>query len=153
MKLKDLFYNQILPPSRLLNRKQNFIGREEYLEQIETSFNKENKQIVILSSFPGAGKSSIANEMGHRLNDNSLNQLVYWMRSDDNNLEYEFRQFAFNLKAITEDDKVKMTIEDVINQIGFRLRLNHMSENFLFILDNCDSIVNTKKFLDIILND
>ena len=49
---------------------------------------------------PGTGKSSIANEIGHRLNDRSLNQFVYLMRSDDNNLEQEFRKFAFDLKAI-----------------------------------------------------
>jgi hypothetical protein len=35
----------------------------------------------------GIGKLSIANEFGHRFNDNSLNQFVYWMRSDENNLE------------------------------------------------------------------
>lgn len=104
-----------------------------------------------MSSFAGSGKSSIANEIGHRLNDASLCQLVYWMKSD--NLDEEFRQFALDLKAINQDEKLKKPTNFIIKQIAFKLRLKHMKEKFLFILDNCDSIENAKEYLDLIMQD
>ncbi len=42
-----MWYNQILPSSKLLKRNLNFIGREEYLNQIEKAFIEEKKQLII----------------------------------------------------------------------------------------------------------
>ena len=149
-----------IPPSKLLSRNENFIGRKEYLEQIESAFTKENKQVIILSSMSGNGKSSIANEIGHRLNERSLNQFVYWMKSDENYLEEEFRQFAFNLKivteegkVITEEEKAKKPIEYIIKQIAFKLKSCHLNEQILFIFDNCDLIKDTEEYLNLINQD
>ena len=148
-----MYYNQILPPSKLLNRDSNFIGRKEYLEKIESAFTKENKQVVILSSFSGTGKSSIANEICHRFNDSSLNQLVYWMKADEFNLDDKFRQFAFDLKVITENEKIKMQTKFIIDRISSKLKSDHMDKRFLFILDDCDSTENTKDYLNLIMKD
>ncbi len=103
-----------------------------------------------MSSFSGTGKSSIANEIGHRLNERVFNQFVYLMRSDENNLDGEFREFAFNLKLITEDQKQKEPTEYIMKKIelklkSFQIKSNHLNEQFLFIFDNCDSIEKTKK--------
>jgi len=139
-----------------LNRSEKFTGRKEYLEQIESAITKENKQVIILSSFPGNGKTSIANEIGHRLNDNFCNQFVYWMRAEENNLEEEFRQFSFDLKVITEESKekkYKKPIEYIINKMAFKFRLDHMNEQFLLIFDNCDSIKDIKEYLNLIIQD
>ena len=145
-------FNQILPQSKLLNRNQSFIGRKEYLKQIESSFSKENKkQIVILSSFAGTGKSSIANVIGHRFNEKFRNQFVYWMRSDEkNNLDAEIREFALDLKVITSDEKLKKPTNYVVEKIASKILRNHLNEEFLFILDNCDTIENSKEFLNLI---
>ena len=102
-----------MPRCKLLNRLGKFIGRKEYIEQIESAFTKENKQVIVLSSMPGNGKSSIANKIGHRFNEKSLNQFVYWMRSDEDNLDEEFRQFALDLEVITVDEKSKMSIKSI----------------------------------------
>ena len=142
-----------MPPSKLLNRQLNFIEREEYVQQIQSAFEKEDKQIVILSSFSGTGKSSVANQIGHIYNESSLSQLVYWMSSDATNLDEEFRRFAFDLKAINEEEKIKKPIDYIINQIAFKLGLNHKNEQFLFIFDNCDSIRNTQEYLELIMQD
>ena len=148
-----MWYNQILPSSKLLKRNLNFIGREEYLNQIEKAFIEEKKQLIILSSFSGTGKSSIANEIGHRFNERFLNHFVYWMRSDDNNFDEEFRQFAFDLKLITEDEKLKKPTGYIMKKIELKLKSNHLNEQFLFILDNCDSIEKTKEYFDFIIQD
>jgi len=60
-----------------------------------------------LSSISGTGKSSIANEIGHRFNERSLSQFVYWMKSDEDNLDEQFRKFAFDLKLINNDEKLR----------------------------------------------
>ena len=151
-----MWFNRILPPSKLLNRNQNFIGRKEYLDQIDTAFTKENKRLVILSSFQGTGKSSIANEIGHRFNERSLNQFVYWMRSDEDNLNEKFRQFAFDLEVITEDEKLQKPIGYIITKVGlsFRSRLKDNSrEEFLFIFDNCNEIEKTKEYFGLMIQD
>ena len=140
-----------MPPSRLLKRLESFIGRKDYLEQIEAAFTKENKHVIILSSFPGTGKSSLANEIGHRLNESSLNQFVYWMRSDENNLDAEFRLYALDLKVVSEEEYAKKPTEYIIDQIAMKLRSKHMNEKFLFILDNCDSIKNASRCIDLIV--
>jgi len=146
-------YNQVLPPSKLPTRNQNFIGRKEYLDQIDNALTKGNKQVIILSSFSGTGKSSIANETGHVFNDRSFNHFVYWMGSDKNNLDEEFRKFAFDLNVVTEDEKLKKPIEFIIKKIELEIKSNHLSEQFLFIFDNCDSIENTNQYLDLIIQD
>ncbi len=107
-----------------------------------------------MSSFSGTGKSSIANEIGHRFNER-FNQFVYWMRSDENNLDQEFRQFAFDLKLITEDEKLKKPTSYIMKKIEFKLKpnQNNLCEQFLFILDNCDSIEKAKEYFDFIIQD
>ena len=147
-------YNRILPPSKLLNRNKEFIGRKEYLDQIEEAFTKENKQIIILSSFQGTGKSSIANEIAHRFNKRSFNQFVYWMRSDEDNLDEEFRQFALDLEVITEDEKLKMSTEKIVDKIARKIKPRiDLREEFLFIFDNCSSIEKTKEYFNLIIQD
>ncbi len=77
------------------------------------------------------------------------------MRSDENNLDEEFRQFAFDLEVITEDEKLKNSTEFIVRKVGlkFRLRLIDSSSEFLFIFDNCESIEKTKEYFDLIIQD
>ena len=105
-----------------------------------------------MSSISGTGKSSIANEIGHRFNERSLSQFVYWMKSDEDNLDEQFRKFAFDLKLIN-DEKLRESTEYVMNKIGLKLKSDHLSEQFLFILHNCDSIEKTNKYFDFIIQD
>ena len=75
------------------------------------------------------------------------------MKSDENNLDDEFRQFAFNLKVVKQDEKNTMSTELIINEIAYKLSRKHMNEQFLFIFDNCHSIKNTKEYLNLIMKD
>lgn len=74
------------------------MGREKFLERINASFSKDNKKIIVLSSFAGTGKSAIANQFGYMFNDKDECNYVYWMKSDANNLESEFKIFATELQ-------------------------------------------------------
>ena len=75
------------------------------------------------------------------------------MRSDENNLDEEFRQFALYLKVITEDEKLKKPTEFIMKRIELELKRNHLDKEFLFIFDNCDSIKETAQYFDFIIQD
>ena len=55
-------------------RTNRFVGREQYLKDIELAFASENKKIIVLSSFPGTGKTTLANEFGYRFTEKSINK-------------------------------------------------------------------------------
>jgi hypothetical protein len=117
-------------------RTNRFVGREKYLKDIESAFSNENKKIIVLSSFPGTGKTTLANEFGYRFTEKSFNNhLVYWIKSDGNNSDYYFENFAkFDLHIDLNQNNDKQFI---IRQI--KNKLNRTTENILFIFDNCDN--------------
>ena len=89
-----------MPASILPKRILNFVGREEYLKNIETIYLEENKNTVCLSSIAGTGKTTITNEFGYQFKSkqSSNSSFVYWVKSDNNNADNEFKQFALDLE-------------------------------------------------------
>ncbi len=78
-------FNFKLLTSELPTRTINFIGREIILKQIEKNFFELNKQIVVVSSFSGTGKTTVANEFGYQFLEKNPDSYAYWMKSDENN--------------------------------------------------------------------
>ena len=79
-------------PSSDLPRKEtrNFSGRVDILEQIRNAFNKDKKQIVILKSISGTGKSEIALKYGWEL----ILYNVFWFKADDlDSIDTEYKNF------------------------------------------------------------
>ena len=69
----------------------NFSGRTTVLNNIKSIFNV--KQIIILNSVSGTGKSAIANRYGWKLKDET-DYIITWMESDsDLKLLNEFQSF------------------------------------------------------------
>lgn len=123
----------ILPASNLPTRIENFVGRISILNKIDESIFEKKKQIIILTSFAGTGKTSIANRYGYMFLKKNKNNFVYWMKSDANNLDLEFQKFAFDLEIqIDQNSKQDELIRKISN------KLHNLSENILFIFDNCD---------------
>ena len=79
----------VLPGSDLPTRNRNFVGREQYLEDIESAFFKEDKKIILISSFPGTGKTTLADKsengfckewiVGSILNTQVCNKLISFL--------------------------------------------------------------------------
>ena len=126
------------------NSKQNlpakmndFIGREEYLKQIEDILKDETKKIVTLCSFAGTGKTSLANEYGHRFKEKSKkSNIVYWIKSDANNSDHEIQKLASGFNIFL-DEKLKTDRDFLARQIRNKL-FQSKNKSFLFIFDNCD---------------
>jgi len=137
-------YNQstslLMPANNLPKCVANFVGRELYLESIESAFLNENKKIVILSSMPGTGKTTLAIEFGYRfIKLDFRNNRVYWFKSDKDNLNSEFLKFAENDLYIKFNDKQKTDKQFVVRQIKNTIHEKQKEEEkVLFIFDNCD---------------
>jgi len=149
-KFKDFNLGDIvLPPSDLPDRTWHFVGREKYLKDIESAFFDKNKKIIIISSFPGTGKSTLANEIAYRLTDKRhSNHLAYWVKSDGTNSDFYFENFAkfeLNINLNEKNDK-----KFIIRQI--KIKLDKATENLLFIFDNCDDYQDIKDYLQMILS-
>ena len=63
---RNQLINLVLPANNFPKCVANFVGRELYLEGIEAAFSNENKKLVILSSMPGTGKTTLAIKFGYR---------------------------------------------------------------------------------------
>ena len=90
-----------MPASNLPKKILHFVGREDYLNLIESVYLKEkSKKIVVLSSFAGTGKTTLANEFGYQYKDKqpAKYSIVYWIKSDNNNADNEFKELALNLQ-------------------------------------------------------
>ena len=125
------------------------MGREQYLKDIESAFFEEDKKIIIISSFSGTGKTTLACEIAHRFTKKSFNNhLAYCVKSDGKNSDYYFENFAkyeLHINLNEKNDK-----EFITRQI--KITLEKATENLLFIFDNCDDFQNIKDYLTMILS-
>ncbi len=129
-------------------RNKNFVGRELYLEDIESAFFKEDKKIILISSFPGTGKTTLANEIAYRFTDKSVNNhYAYWVKSDDKNSDFYFENFAKYELNLNLNEKNNKTF--IIRQI--KKKLEKATENLLFVFDNCDDFKHNENYFNYFL--
>jgi len=119
-----------------LSERKKFIGRENYIDEMNNRLKSEKCQIIVLCAFGGTGKTTLANEYGHRMltNMKDMNYCVRWFRAENlNKLEDDWRQLATLLNIDTANMKRINLIDRVNNE------LNKLENNFLFILDNVET--------------
>jgi tetratricopeptide (TPR) repeat protein len=133
----------ILPPSFLPACIKNFVGREKILKRMNEAIFEKNIQIIILSAFAGVGKSSVANKFGYTFKEKNSNNYAFWMKSDENNLENEFRYFSSKLEIHTDFQRDKEILIREVNN-----KLHKLEEKILFIFDNCDNHENLASYLN-----
>jgi hypothetical protein len=133
-----------LPASFLPSKTLNFVGREKFMNEIRSAL--ESGKIVIISSFAGTGKSTLANEYAYRFLIPN-NNLVYWFKSDENNLNNEFINFAEKyLNILLRDPEQKNDRNIIINKINTRIR-SAKNEKVVFVFDDCENYENIKDYL------
>jgi hypothetical protein len=127
-------------PSSYLPRKvvSNFFGRVDILEQIRNAFNKDKKQIAILKSISGTGKSEIALKYGWEL----ILYNVFWFKADDlDSVETEYKNFSARFGIITNN----YNTEHIIKYTNDRIK--NSKGNFLFIFDNCEDYKHISSYI------
>jgi hypothetical protein len=121
------------PASFLIKPNPYFCGRDEVLKDIKIKFQNDNKQIVILSSIPGMGKTEIANQYAQNLKKDKPGIIINWFKSDSSdNLFSEVMEFSerFGNEKLTDKMKLIKRVND---------RINNSEKDFLFIFDNCEA--------------
>lgn len=98
------------------------------------AFDLDKKQMVVLCSYAGTGKSTVANEFAYRFIKQNY-CFAYWMKSDEKNLDTEYENFARQLNLLDSNQNREVLIQNVntkIQNLDSRVRI-------LFIFDNCDN--------------
>jgi tetratricopeptide (TPR) repeat protein len=116
----------------------NFSGRTTILNNIKSIFNE--KQIIILNSVSGTGKSAIANRYGWKLKDET-DYIITWMESDsDLKLLNGFQKFNFQFSL--QEIKKKEYLIQIVNKM-----ILNSPKKYLFIFDNCEETTIIKDYL------
>jgi hypothetical protein len=93
-----------LPASDLPSRIDNFIEKDQILEKISQTFLSNNKQIIVIASFSGTGKTTTAIEYGYKFIENKNgHHFAYMIKSDGIKIELEFETLAKKFKLKREE--------------------------------------------------
>jgi len=139
-----------LPASNLPLLSNLFTSREIEINRIERAFTQK-KIIVVLSSFPGVGKTCLAIEFAYRFQKDK-NKIAYWMKAKDNNLDYEFESFAMGINrnySFIEKDKSELIEKDkrkLIRSLTHFLNL-YQNKKILFVFDDCNDYKNIGDYI------
>ncbi len=120
----------------------NFVGRKNILTQIRENFSGKNKQIVILNSISGGGKSCIANEYGKEWR-KMPDCIVLWIDSTSKNLDKKFSNVSKSFGIFTDKNR---SVERLIQIVQDKIQ--NLSQNFLFIFDNCEDLAKIETYLN-----
>lgn len=115
----------------------NLIERKTILNEISDTFLNKKEQTVLLCSYAGSGKSTIANEYGYSFLSESANNFAYFFNSSEQNLKFSLNEYVKSIPGSKE--KPNITVKDILNKIHATFRCLNKRTKLLFILDNCDS--------------
>lgn len=133
-----------MPASDLPSRIDNFIEKDQILEKINQTFLTNNKQIIVITSFSGTGKTTTAIEYGYKFIENKNgHHFAYMIKSDGIKIELEFEILAKKFKLKREETNFIKNLKD---------KLIDLDEKILFIFDNCEHFLNIERFILMFLN-
>lgn len=128
-----------------------FVGREDYLQKIETFF-KGEKNILALTGGPGFGKSQIAKKYAQQFHKNY--DFVWWFDvQQDIPSQFERLTIALNT-LLPEKERVipsTMSKEALIDIVKNILRIKKI--RYLLIFDNPESYQKIEKYIPYVPND
>ncbi len=132
-------YSETLPyPSN------NFVGRENELRNLTEQLKFDDSTVRVLNIIgpPGFGKSTLAIHLGHRLIDQKVH--VYYI----NMAEFLDRNVKVVLAEKILGSKKRLSFDKLLKWVREK-----NGEKFVFILDNCDEILNeqAKRFQQMIM--
>ena len=125
-------------------KQKAFVGREEFLNKINHLFS--SKQLIAIIAFGGTGKSTLALEFCHRLNESKHNTAVIrWLNAaSSDQFEEDFKKLAELLNIDIENAKLDFIIRKVYS------KLEELNKNFLFVFDNVEGYDDIKEFIRVL---
>ena len=116
-----------------------FIIRENYLDEINDSF--QTNQILVIHSFDGVGKTTLALQYCNRLISNDYDACIRWFNADSSEkLQLEYKRLS-KLLDINGDD-----LNFIIERINMKLK--QFQKEILFVFDGVESYDHIDKYIN-----
>ncbi len=131
----DMINFPLLSSSIPPNKKEAFIKRREFFEEIKQKLNE--KQITIISGIPGSGKSICIHEYVRKLDDKAV--IVRWFNAGNyENILRGFKEIALELNTdLTNRNKFFNDIYSIIYTI--KNTLKKCTKKIIFVFDNVNN--------------
>jgi len=123
-------------------RTEHFIGRKQYLKEIEFEYLNRKRQIIVLRSISGTGKSTLANEFGYRYKNQSINDnIVYWVKANPTReIKEMLHETKKNILLIFDNCENYQIIKDYVEMAGnFKILITTRNSNIFKYLNREDA--------------
>ena len=125
--------------SCLPDKSPMFTAREAEIKRVITSLKDERKAVVSLHGGPGVGKTAIAIEMSHKLDEDNNILVVFSQLTNAATVDEMIRQLCLDVGVNHEDDPKSSLI----------LQLKNVKENVILVMDNIDNLLEEKARSDL----
>ncbi len=116
-----------------------FTAREAEIQRVISSLMHEGKAVVSLHGGPGFGKTSIAIEVSHKLDEDNNILVVFSQLTTAATVDEMIRQLCLDVGIYHEDDPKSSLI----------LRLKNVKENVILVMDDIDTLLEDKTRSDL----
>ena len=125
--------------SCLPDKSPKFTAREDEIQRVITSLRNEEKAVVSIHGGPGVGKTAIAIEVSHKLDEDDNILVVFSQLTTAATVDEMIRQLCLDVGANHEDDPKSSLI----------LQLKNVKENVIFVMDDIDNLLEEKTRFDL----
>ena len=125
--------------SCLPDKSPMFTAREAEIQRVITSLIDEEKAVVSLYGGPGFGKTAIAIEVSHKLDEDDNILVVFSQLTTAATIDEMIRQLCLDVGVNHEDDPKSSLI----------LQLKNVKENVILVMDDIDNLLEDKTRSDL----
>ena len=122
------------PTSCFPNKLPMFTGREAEIKKVIDLVNDDKKAVVLLHGGPGFGKTAIAIEVSHKLDEDPTILVVFSQLTTATNEDEIIRQLCFDVGVNHEDDPKQSLI----------FRFKKIKRNVILVMDDIENLLEEK---------
>ena len=122
------------PTSCFPNKLPMFTGREAEIKKVIDLVKDDNKAVVLLHGGPGFGKTAIAIEVSHKLDENHKILVVFSQLTTATNEDEIIRQLCLDVGVNHEDDPKQSLI----------FRFKKIKRNVILVMDDIENLLEEK---------
>ena len=122
------------PTSCFPNKLPMFTGREAEIQKVIDLVKDDNKAVVLLHGGPGFGKTAIAIEVSHKLDQDSTILVVFSQLTTATNEDEIIRQLCLDVGVNHEDDPKQSLI----------FRFKKIKRNVILVMDDIENLLEEK---------
>ena len=125
--------------SSLPDESPMFTAREDEIQRVITSLIDEEKAVVSIHGGPGVGKTAIAIQVSHKLDEDDNILVVFSQLTTAATVDEMIRQLCLDVGVNHEDDPKSSLI----------LQLKNVKENVILVMDDIDNLLEDKTRFDL----